>query len=57
MTPASNLVFGIHRDVTQELDWNPRSRQVEMTVSIRFDYQYKFGGIVARGHTLDVIFD
>jgi hypothetical protein len=57
MTPASNLVFGIHRDVTQELDWNPRSRQVEMTVSIRFDYQYKFGGVVARGHTLDVIFD
>ena len=52
MTPASNLVFGIHRDVTQELDWNPRKRQVEMTVSLRFDYQYKFGGVVARGHTI-----
>ena len=57
MAPASNLVFGIHRDVTQELDWNPRSRQVEMTVSLRFDYEYKFGGVMARGHTLDPIFD
>lgn len=53
MNPASNLVFGVHRDVTQELDWNPRSRQVELTVSIRFDYEYKFGGVVARGHTID----
>ncbi len=52
MTPASNLVFGVHRDVTQELDWNPRKRQVELTVSIRFDYEYKFGGVVSRGHTI-----
>ena len=52
MSPASNLVFGVHRDVTQELDWNPRKRQVEMTVSLRFDYEYKFGGVVARGHTI-----
>ena len=52
-TPASNLVFGIHRDVTQELDWNPRKRQIELTVSIRFDYEYKFGGVVSRGHTID----
>ena len=52
MTPASNLVFGVHRDVTQELDWNPRKRQVEMTVSLRFDYEYKFGGVIARGHTI-----
>jgi hypothetical protein len=52
MTPASNLVFGVHRDVTQELDWNPRKRQVELTVSMRFDYEYKFGGVVARGHTI-----
>ena len=53
MTPASNLVFGVHRDVTQELDWNPRKRQIELTVSLRFDYEYKFGGVVARGHTID----
>lgn len=52
MTPASNLVFGVHRDVTQELDWNPRKRVVELTVSLRFDYQYKFGGVISRGHTL-----
>lgn len=52
MAPASNLVFGVHRDVTQELDWNPRKRQIELTVSIRFDYEYKFGGVVARGHTI-----
>ena len=52
MTPASNLVFGVHRDVTQELDWNPRKRQVELTVSIRFDYQHKFGGVISRGHTI-----
>ena len=52
MTPASNLVFGVHRDVTQELDWNPRKRQVELTVSLRFDFNYKFGGAITRGHTL-----
>jgi HK97 family phage major capsid protein len=53
MTPASNLVVGFHRDVTQEMEWNPRKRQIELTFSMRFDYQYKFGGVVARGHTLD----
>lgn len=52
MTPASNFVFGVHRDVTQELDWNPRKRQVELTVSIRFDYQYKFGGVISRGESI-----
>lgn len=53
MTPASNLVVGFHRDVTQEMEWNPRKRQIELTFSMRFDFQYKFGGVVARGHTLD----
>jgi len=52
MSPASNLVFGVHRDVTQELEWRPRSRQIELTVSLRFDYEYKFGGVVARGHSI-----
>jgi len=52
MTPASNLVFGVHRDVTQEMDWNPRKRQVELTISMRVDFQYKFGGVVARGHSI-----
>ena len=52
MTPRDNLVFGVHRDITQEMDWNPRKRQIEMTVTLRFDFQYKFGGIVARGHTI-----
>lgn len=53
MTPASNLVVGFHRDVTQEMEWNPRKRQIELTFSMRFDYQYKFGGVIARGHTID----
>ena len=35
MTPSSNLVFGVYRDVTHELDWNPRKRRVILTVSIR----------------------
>lgn len=53
MTPASNLVVGFHRDVTQEMEWNPRKRQVELTFSMRFDFQHKFGGVIARGHTID----
>jgi len=53
MTPASNLVVGFHRDVTQEMEWNPRKRQIELTFSLRFDFQYKFGGVISRGHTLD----
>ena len=52
LTPASNLVFGVHRDVTQDLDWNPRKRQVEMTVSLRVDFNYKFGGVISRGHSI-----
>jgi hypothetical protein len=52
MTPASNLVVGFHRDVTQEMEWNPRKRQVELTFSMRFDFQHKFGGVIARGHTV-----
>ena len=52
MAPASNLVFGVHRDITQELDWNPRKRQIELTVSLRFDYEHKFGGVMARGNTI-----
>ena len=53
MTPASNLVVGFHRDVTQEMEWNPRKRQIELTFSMRFDFQHKFGGVISRGHTLD----
>ena len=57
MTPSSNLVFGVHRDVTQELDWNPRKRQIELTVSLRFDYQHKFGGIIVRGYNLNTLLE
>ena len=53
MTPASNLVVGFPRDVTQEMEWNPRKRQVELTFSLRFDFQYKFGGVIARGYNID----
>ncbi len=53
MSPTSNLVFGVHRDVTQELEWRPRSRQIELTVSLRFDYEYKFGGVVGRAIVID----
>jgi hypothetical protein len=52
MTPASNLVFGVHRDVTQEMEWRPRPRHIELTVSLRFDFEYKFGGVVSRGHSI-----
>jgi hypothetical protein len=52
MTPSSNLVFGVHRDVTQEMEWRPRTRQIELTISLRFDYEYKFGGVVSRSHTI-----
>ena len=53
MTPASNLCVGFHRDVTQEMEWNPRKRQIELTFSMRFDFQHKFGGVISRGHTID----
>jgi len=52
MTPASNLVVGFHRDVTQEMEWRPRNRHVELTFSVRFDFQYKFGGVISRGYQL-----
>jgi hypothetical protein len=52
MTPRDNLVFGVQRDVTSETEWNPRRRRIELTVSIRFDFEYKFGGVISRGHTL-----
>jgi HK97 family phage major capsid protein len=52
MTPRDNLVFGVQRDVTSESEWNPRARQIELTVSFRFDFQYKFGGVAVRGHTV-----
>ena len=52
MTPRDNMVFGVQRDVTSETEWNPRKRQVELTVSLRFDFQTKLGAIVSRGHGL-----
>jgi len=53
MTPVSNLVFGVHRAMTQEMEWQPRSRQVQLTITIRSDYEYKWGNVVGRAHTID----
>ena len=53
MTPVSNLVFGVHRAMTQEMEWQPRSRQVQMTITIRSDYEYKWGGVVGRAFGID----
>tara|TARA_Y100000310_G_scaffold318269_1_gene372107 strand:- start:54 stop:1268 length:1215 start_codon:yes stop_codon:yes gene_type:complete len=53
MSPVSNLVFGVHRAMTQEMEWQPRSREVQLTITIRSDYEYKWGGVVGRAHTID----
>lgn len=52
MSPRDNMVFGVQRDITSESEWNPRRRRIELTVSLRFDYQIKFGGVVVRTHSL-----
>ena len=46
LTPASNLIFGIQRDVTYDTEWKPRERQFELTWTARIDYQYAFGGSI-----------
>ena len=39
LTPADNLVFGIHRDIRVESEYKPRKRAVEYTLSARTDYE------------------
>ena len=53
LTPRSNLVFGIQRDITVDTEWNPRKRVVEYTMSARIDYNHAFGGVVVLGHSMD----
>ena len=52
LTPISNLVFGIQRDLTVDAEWNPRRRVVEYTMSARIDYNYSFGGVVVLGNAI-----
>ena len=53
LTPVSNLVFGIQRDLTVDAEWNPRKRVVEYTLSARIDYEYAFGGVMVLGNAID----
>lgn len=53
LSPRSNFVFGIQRDITVDTEWNPRKRVVEYTMSARIDYNHAFGGVVVIGHSLD----
>ena len=46
LTPASNLIFGIQRDVTFDTEWKPRERQFELTWTARVDFQHAFGGLM-----------
>jgi hypothetical protein len=45
LAPASNLIFGIQRDVTYDTEWKPRERQFELTWTARIDFQHAFGGL------------
>ena len=53
LTPKSNLVFGIQRDITVDAEWVPRKRIVEYTMSARIDYEYAFGGVIVLGNQID----
>lgn len=52
MSPASNLVHGIQRNVRIDAEWNARKRVVEYTISIRNDYEYGSGEPVVLGDGL-----
>ena len=40
LTPASNLTFGIQRNITIDAQWQPRKRVVEYTITARNDYEF-----------------
>ena len=46
LAPASNLIFGIQRDVTYDTEWKPRERLYELTWTARVDFQLGWGGTV-----------
>jgi hypothetical protein len=52
MTPDSNLVHGIQRDIQTFAEFVPRKRAVELTIHTRNDYELKNGGIVVLGTAL-----
>lgn len=53
LTPQSNLVFGIQRDITVDAEWVPRKRIVEYTMSARVDFEFAFGGVIVLGNQID----
>ncbi len=48
LTPASNLVFGIQRDVTYDTEWKPRERHIELTWTARIDFQHVYGAVMVQ---------
>lgn len=48
LTPASNLVFGIQRDVTYDTEWKPRERHIELTWTARIDFQHVYGPVMVQ---------
>ncbi len=48
LLPVNDCVFGIHRDVRTDSEWQPRSRVVEYTITSRHDLNYGWGGVIAR---------
>lgn len=52
LTPASNLHYGVQRLITNESEWKPRSRVVELTITVRDDYEYATGDAIVLADNL-----
>ena len=53
LTPAQNLTVSIQRNITSESEWMPRRRVVELTMTMRGDFEYANGEAVVLGTALD----
>lgn len=55
LTPAQNLTVSIQRNITSESEWQPRRRVVELTMTMRGDFEYSNGEAVVLGTLLDAV--
>lgn len=52
LTPRTNLVFGIQRNITVDSMWQPRKRGVEYTITARIDFQIATGTAIVYTTTI-----
>lgn len=52
LTPAKNLYHAYRRNVTIESEWQPRKRIMEITLTVRNDYEYAAGGAIVLGTSI-----